>query len=93
MNTTLAIQNLIDQAKKAPNGLLRNKLVSKLEDAKIVSELIDLKYGAPVDYRPTPSGTAGPGGNMQMPINGPFDSECICVVGARNRSCPAVIHV
>ncbi len=45
MNTTLTLQELMNQARKLPNGLLRNKLVSRLEDAKIVSELMDYQTG------------------------------------------------
>jgi len=70
MNTTATIQQLIDQAKKLPNGLLRNKLVSRLEDAKIVSELMDYQTGERYQLE-------------QQPIILSAGS-CLCLIGAKD---------
>lgn len=82
MNTTQTIQMLIDQAKKAPNSLLRNKLVSRLEDAKIVSQLIDHETGAQLGVQPT----AIPLPSQQS--TGGTTTGCTCIVGARDVNCP-----
>lgn len=74
MNTTQTLQGLIDQAKKAPNGLLRNKLVSRLEDAKIVSELVDYKYLQSTTHMPDDLST------LEVP--------CTCLPGAKSATCP-----
>ena len=79
MNITQTIQQLIDQAKKQPNSLLRNKLVSKLEDAKIVSRLID--FETQNQYGPIPLSSA--------PTTAPTtNAGCTCMPGARSASCP-----
>lgn len=74
MNSTKTIQALIDQVKTAPNSLLRNKLVSRLEDAKIVSELIDYQTGERFGVQP--SLTAGKAGICMCPMPGVIHANC-----------------
>lgn len=74
MNSTQTIQALIDQAKKSPNGLLRNKLVSRLEDAKIVSELIDYQTGERFGVQPNI--TTGTSGLCTCPMPGVVHAHC-----------------
>lgn len=74
MNPITTLQTLIDQTKKLPNGLLRNKFVSRLEDAKIVAQL--MAYETQKRF-----------GDPEGQIN-PEQSACICPEGAIDRKCP-----
>lgn len=76
MNPSNTLQDLIDQTKKLPNGLLRNKLVSRLEDAKIVSELMSYQTGE--QYKEPSLYTAT------------VNQHCTCSESAKDYDC--VIH-
>lgn len=74
MNTKSTIQSLIDQTKKLPNSLERNKLVSHLENARLIAALMEYQTGERYDQTFTPD----------LPEKAYI---CTCPTGGRDTMC------
>ena len=75
MNPKQTLQALIDQTKKMPNGLERNKLVSHLENARLIAALMEYQTADKYGVDPYDLATIGD------------KPECICEEGAIDRNC------